>query len=197
MAIQGHRRKPTSFLQLSLFLLVVGPSLYLWTLKRIAAWAITASIILGAVFYAGIVFVGSLSYDCPFQTPLSLIFWYLSRPTERLKPSLSTGCVFWVLNHIMDPGVITAAVRHLTNLKWHYDPSEKVPLPQVSRSYMKCFSVGYRLTPEYRNTTHTAGRALIHLYVHRLCSDRGRDRNHQDVIDALDHLSGTQYDSTL
>ena len=186
---------PPVLLQISLFLLVFGLSLYLWTLKRIVAWVVTASIILGAVLYMGIVFAGSLSYDCPFQTPPSLIFRYLSGP--RLEPGLGARCVFWVLDRIPDPGLITAALEQLTNLKWHYDPSEKVPLPQVSRIYTKCFGAGHRLIPEYGNVAHTAGRALIHLYVHRKCSGEDPGHNRQDVNDALYHLSSLQHENTL
>jgi len=191
---------PPVLLQLSLFLLVVGLSLYLWRLQRIVAWVVIASAIPGAVFYVGIVFIGTLSYDCPFQTPLSLILrnlWPVNRPTEKLEPDPAASCVFWVLDRITDPGVITVALKQLTNLKWHYGPSEKVPLSQVSRIYTKCFSVGHHLISEYRNVAHTAGSALIHLYVHQMCSGGGLNHNHQTVADALDHLSDTQHDNTL
>ena len=93
--------------------------------------------------------------------------------------------------------MITVALKQLTNLKWHYGPSEKVPLSQVSRIYTKCFSVGHHLISEYRNVAHTAGSALIHLYVHQMCSGGGLNHNHQTVADALDHLSDTQHDNTL
>jgi hypothetical protein len=191
---------PPVLLQLSLFLLVVGLSLYLWKLKRIVAWVVITSATLGAVFYVGIVFIGTFSYDCPFQTPISLILrnlWPVNHPTESMEPDLGARCVFWVLDRITDPGVITVALRQLTNLRWHYNPPKKVPLPQVSRIYMKCFSMGHHLIPEYRAMAQTAGRALVHMYIHRICSGRGSDHDHQVVIDALDHLSGTQHDNTL
>jgi len=119
---------PPVLLQLSLFLLVVGLSLYLWRLQRTVAWVVIASAIPGAVFYVGIVFIGALSYDCPFQTPLSLILRSLrpvNHPTEKLEPDPAASCVFWVLDRITDPGVVTVALKQLTNLRWHYGPSER------------------------------------------------------------------------
>ena len=191
---------PPVLLQLALFLLVVGLSLYLWQLQRTVAWVVIASAIPGAVFYVGIVFIGALSYNCPFQTPLSVILWSLrptSHSTEKPGPDPAASCVFWVLDRITDPGVVTVALKQLTNLRWHHGPSEKVPLLQVSRIYMKCFGVGQHLISEYRNVAHTAGSALIHLYVHQMCSGGDLYHNHETVTKALDHLSDTQHDNTL
>ena len=50
---------PSVLLQLSLFLLVFGLSLYLWALKRMVAWLVISSAVPGAVFYVGIVVIGT------------------------------------------------------------------------------------------------------------------------------------------
>ena len=190
---------PPVLLQLSLLLLVVGLSLYLWKLKRIVAWVVIISTIPGAVFYMGIVFAGTLSYACPFQTPLSLILRYLwvNSPAERSEPDPGASCVFWVLDHLTDTGMTAAALRHLVNIGWHHNASKEVPFSQVVRICTKCFYTTNHLISEYRNVAHEAARALVQLYVHRLCSGKNSDHKHQAVINALDHISDAPYDSAL
>lgn len=199
---------PSVLLQLSLLLLVVGLSRSLWDINHTVAWVVVGFIIYGALFYVVIVVIGTFSYECPFQTPLSLIFRSLgvNRPTERLisyffprpgEHDPGAGCVFWALNYITDPEVTTAALRYLMNIRWHFNPSEKVPLPQVARIYMKCFNNSHYLVSEYRDLAQAAGKALVQLYVHRMCSGRTSDHKHQVVTDALDHLSDRQRDGAL
>ena len=196
------------FLQFSLFLLGAALSRFLWDITRTIASVAIGFTACGVSFYVCIVVAGTLSYECPFQTPLSLILRSLRIDVLASKLisisfpgpgrfNIEADCTFWILDRITDPGIIIVALRQLTNLSWHYNPSEKVPFRQVSKFYMKSFSVGHHLIPEYRNIAHTAGRALIHLYVHRMCSGRGLDHNHQVVINALDHLSGRQRDASL
>ena len=125
------------------------------------------SAILGAVFCVGIVFVGTLSYACPLQTPLSLIPRYLrvDRPIKRPVPDLGASCIFLVLDHLAETGITTAALRYLVNIRWHRKHSE-VSFSQVARIYMKCFYTSHHIISEYRAVAHEAGRALIQLYVH-------------------------------
>ena len=105
----------------------------------------------------------------------------------RFNPD--ADCIFWTLDMITDPEVTTAALRYLTSIKWHYNPSETVSLQQVARIYMKCFDSGYRLLTESRDMAYAAGWALIQLYAHRLCSNMDSVHTHQIVVEAFDHLS--------
>jgi hypothetical protein len=195
-------------LQLSLFLFAVALSHSLWDVNRSVALVVVGFTAFGVLFYTCIVIFGSFSYECPFQTPLSLILRSLgvNRLATKLlsrffpRPTRSTpnaDCVFWALDFITDPEMTVAALRHLTDIRWHHNPSEKVPLIQVARIYMKCFGAGRRILSGSRDMAHAAGRALIQLYVHRVCFDRNSDHAHEAVIDAIGHLSSGKHDHTL
>ena len=62
---------------------------------------------------------------------------------------------------------------------------------------MKSFYTSHHIILEYRTVAHKAGWDLIQLYVHQLCSGKSLDHGHQAKIDALDHLSNAQHNSTL
>jgi len=61
-------------LQLALLLLGCGLSQYTWTINQTVAGTIMGVTGFGLLFYIAIVIVGIISYECPFQTPLSLAF---------------------------------------------------------------------------------------------------------------------------
>ena len=58
-------------LQVALMLLGCALSKYLWTINRTVAGFILAFTILGVASYTFFTLAASLSYDCPYQTPLS------------------------------------------------------------------------------------------------------------------------------
>lgn len=60
-------------LQLALLLLGCGLSQYMWTLNQTIACTIIGVTGFGILFYIAIVIAGTISYECPFQTPLSLV----------------------------------------------------------------------------------------------------------------------------
>jgi len=197
-------------LQFSLLLLGAALSRFLWDVNRVVASVVAGFTSYGVCFYACIVIAGTFSYECPFQTPLSLIlrslginvladklFSVFFQKPEAEGSNPEADCVFWTLDLITDPEVTTAALRHLTNIRWHHNPSEKVPLPQVARIYMKCFDSGFRILTESRDMAYAAGRALVQLYVHRLCSNMDSEHAHQAVTDAFDHLSSGKHDDQL
>lgn len=195
-------------LQLSLLLFGAALSRLLWDVNRVVASVVVGFTAYGILFYAFIVLAGTLSYECPFQTPLSLIlrslkvnvladnFFSIFFP-KPAGSNTDADCVFWTLDLITDPEVITAALRHLINIRWHYNPSEKVPLPQVARIYMKCFDSGHRILTESRDMAYAAGRALVQLYIHRLCLNMDSGHAHQAVTEAFDHLSNGKHDDQL
>ena len=59
-------------LQLALLLLGSGLSQYMWTINQTIAGTIIGVTGFGILLYIAIVVAGTISYECPFQTPLSL-----------------------------------------------------------------------------------------------------------------------------
>lgn len=60
-------------LQVALLLFSYGLSRYLWNVNQAVAAVIIATSSLGFVFYVCIVFAATASYECPYQTPASLL----------------------------------------------------------------------------------------------------------------------------
>ena len=66
-------------LQGALLLLGCALSKYLFTVDNLAAWVVLGFTTSGCLFYLVIVVAAITSYDCPFQTPLSLIVHFMVR----------------------------------------------------------------------------------------------------------------------
>ena len=195
-------------LQISLLLLGAALSRLLWDVDRMVASIVAGFTAYGISFYVCIVIAGTLSYECPFQTPPSLILRSLGVDVlvnklisiffpNPVRVNSDADCVFWILDMITDPEVTTAALRYLTSIRWHYNPPETVPLQQVARIYMKCFDSGYRILAESKDMAYAAGWGLIQLCVHRLCSNMDSVHTHQAVVDAFDHLSSERHGGQL
>ena len=191
-------------LQLSLSLLGVALVLSLWDVNRVTASVVAGFTGLGALFYICFSLAGMASYESPFQTPISLtlrrfgvnrFFGKLFR--KPMKPDPSADCLFWVLKRIADPEVTAAALKYLTEMKWHHNPPEQVPWLQVTRIYTSCFDASQRVLSESREIAYAAGMALIQLYFHRLCSDVGSDGIPRVVTDAFTQLSNEDLDDNL
>jgi hypothetical protein len=60
-------------LQIALLLFCYGLSRYLWNVNQTVAAVIIATSSLGFVFYVCIVSAATASYECPYQTPVSLL----------------------------------------------------------------------------------------------------------------------------
>ena len=163
----------------------------------------------GLSFYIFIVITGKLSHECPFQNPLSptlrslginsladKFFSIFSQKLQRSNPP-NADCVFWTLDLITDPEVTTIALRHLTNIGWHYNPLKTAPLPRVARIYLRCSDSGHRILTEFKDMAYAAGRALLQLHIHRLCSNKDSDCTNQAVTEAFEHLSSGNYDGQL
>jgi len=70
-------------LQLALLLLACGLCKHMAFINTAVANVLIAFTILGALFYVGIVIVGTSSYECPFQTPVSFALrtiWKTAKP---------------------------------------------------------------------------------------------------------------------
>ena len=78
-------------LQVALFLLTCGLSRYMWSVNTSVARVVISFTLVGFLFYIGIVIAGICSYECPFQTPVSMAVRHLkdSGMAHRLLSSLS------------------------------------------------------------------------------------------------------------
>jgi len=95
----------------------------MWSINATVAWVIIISTALGILFYIGIVAVGTHSYECPFQTPVSIGFRYLrdSATIQRLLTSISPSKVISLIYAIWmktRQGVILA-FHHIHNIMQH------------------------------------------------------------------------------
>ena len=82
-------------LQIALLLLTCGLSRYMWSVNTSVAGVVISFTILGILFYIGIVVAGTSSYECPFQTPVSIGLRHLrdSGAARELLASLSLSNV--------------------------------------------------------------------------------------------------------
>jgi len=79
-------------LQLALFLLGSALSLYLWSISRTVAGVIIAFTLFGATSYVFFTFAATLHYNCPYQTPPSILIriaiGYLANGSSTFARSL-------------------------------------------------------------------------------------------------------------
>ena len=87
-------------LQIALLLLACGLSRYMWSVDTSVARVVISFTVLGVLFYIGIVAAGAWSYECPFQTPASMVLRYLreSGTTRKLLGRLSLHNIISLTN---------------------------------------------------------------------------------------------------
>ena len=78
-------------LQIALLLLACGLSRYVWSVNTSVARIVISFPTLGLLFYIWIVAAGTSSYECPFQTPVSIVLRGIkdSATAQRLLVSMS------------------------------------------------------------------------------------------------------------
>ena len=74
-------------LQIALFLLACGLSRYMWSTNTSIACVVISLTTLSFLFFIGFVVAGAISYDCPFQTPLSPALRHLRRSAKTFNLS--------------------------------------------------------------------------------------------------------------
>ena len=86
-------------LQIALLLLTCGLSRHMWSVNTSVARVVISFTVLGIMFYIGIVVAGTSSYECPFQTPVSMALRNLknSEANQKLLASLSPPNVISVI----------------------------------------------------------------------------------------------------
>ena len=72
-------------LQIALLLLTCGLSRYVWSVNVSVGRVVISFTALGVLFYIAVVAAGTSSYECPFQTPVSIGLRHLrdSETTDR------------------------------------------------------------------------------------------------------------------
>ena len=94
-------------LQVSLALLACGLCLQMWSINSTVACTLITLITIGGLFYLGIVAAGVSSYECPFQTPVSIALCSLWKTVVPiLPPVIATGTTLY--KHLAMPPVATA-----------------------------------------------------------------------------------------
>lgn len=76
-------------LQSALLLLGIALSRYLWTIDHIVAIVNIVVTSAGVLFYLTLIFLASSSYDCPYQTPVSLMLLHLMQLDQKHTKYLS------------------------------------------------------------------------------------------------------------
>jgi len=83
-------------LQIALLFLACGLCQHMWSINDSVAGVLISLTILGVLFYLGIIIAGASSYECPFQTPVSLALhnsWKKTGPhiIAALRPVIVVG----------------------------------------------------------------------------------------------------------
>jgi len=89
-------------LQVALLLLACGLCKHMGSINTTVAGVLITLTVLGVLFYLGIVIVGASSYECPFQTPVSV---GLRSIWKMAKPHITATLVLWLS--------ALASLRHL------------------------------------------------------------------------------------
>jgi len=73
-------------IQGSLALLAAAISRYLWELDHMVSWVVIGFTIFGCIAYMTMMVVSVYSFDCPFQTPFSLLIHYIIGTNHPRQP---------------------------------------------------------------------------------------------------------------
>jgi len=119
-------------LQIALLLFCYGLSRYLWNVNQAVAAVIITTTSLGFVFYVCLVSAATASYECPYQTPVSLLLrllvYYDVRKNGWYQRRLHTLESFWsrVWDRFARPkGGPAGQTRRPGSRKWGRVPSVK------------------------------------------------------------------------
>jgi len=157
-------------LQIALLLLACGLCKHMASVNTSVAGVLITLTALGVLFYIGIVIVGTTSYDCPFQTPVSTglqSLWnrFGHLVTPALLPIVGTGRSLLVaLHHVWE--VILCQVIHM--LLWippigmHHN-SQDVQLPVVQQNPQEHTSWSTSLHNLWENIQCKILHAALHL----------------------------------
>jgi hypothetical protein len=99
-------------LQIALLLQMCGLSRYTWSVNMSVGRVVISFTVLGIIFYLVVVIAGTSSYECPFQTPASIVLRNLRdrETTQKLLANLSPPNVIWLI-HIISVSTRQASSR--------------------------------------------------------------------------------------
>jgi hypothetical protein len=83
-------------LQIALLLLTCGLSRYVWSVNVSVGRVVISFTVLGVLFYIAVVVAGTSSYECPFQTPVSIGLRHL-RDSETTRKLLASLFPQWII----------------------------------------------------------------------------------------------------
>ena len=157
-------------LQVALLLLACGLFKHMASINTSVAGILIALTALGVLFYIGIVIVGTASYDCPFQTPVSTglqSLWkgFGHHATTALLPIVVTGTSLLVsLHHVWE--VILCQAIHM--MLWipligMHHHSQDVQLPVVEPNPQGHTSLSASLHNLWENIQCKILHAALHL----------------------------------
>ena len=113
-------------LQIALLLLTCALSRYMWLVNTSVACVVISFTVLGFLFYIGIVVAGTSSYECPFQTPVSV-----------------------ALRHLWDSGIVRKMLAPL------FPPNAIKPVLQILQAFLTRGWRLFQLAPQLRTRSHT------------------------------------------
>ena len=132
-------------LQLALLLLGCALSMYLWTISRTVAGVIIAVTLFGVTSYVFLTLTAALYYNCPYQTPPSIltrtVIGFLKRgvitPTRSLAPLPSAKTLGWIIESLLSGiwGVLGTCGRVPAVM----DEAEHIPLAIVVAPHTQIF----------------------------------------------------------
>ena len=154
-------------LQVALLLLACGLSQYIWSVNTSVAHVVISFTTLGILFYIGIVAAGTYSYECPFQTPVSIGLRYLrdSTTTQRLLASLSLSQVISLAHTIWMKGQqgVILAFHYIYDIV-QYPLSWEISLSNIMSSICHAvMNVGHQAIILFLQADHAFGNVKLKL----------------------------------
>ena len=105
-------------LQGALFLLGCALSLYLWGIDSAVAWVVLGLTSLGVISYLFIIVAGTISPDCPYQTPHARGLRYLIYHILPLIPTMFKSLAASIANGSESIAVLGSCWRELKRYRW-------------------------------------------------------------------------------
>ena len=105
-------------LQIALLLLASALSRWMWSINTPITCIVVFLTVLGFLFYICIVVAGISSYECPFQTPVSMALRYFrdSTTTRKLLASLSSSDVIYATGRNTRKLLVILSLPNATSL---------------------------------------------------------------------------------
>ena len=172
-------------LQLALLLFGYALSDYLFSINKTIAGVVTGFTLFGALFYLQLTYVATLSYNCPFQTPISLLLRSLLNFDYKkyVKDTLS--------NH---PALLQVVVQAPLQATPQLPPQPRRLFEKDGDQYgyvldSKCIARMFEMSTEIDTTTAIA-RYIPEIFWHHGIQDPPLEKLYDAVLECFDRSSG-------